>query len=344
MILDLDQFVSKERPYWDELTGLLQKQDDQPDWKMSLEEARRFHYLYHRASSDLVKLKNFAGEVEASLFLENLVARSYSRLHERRGSTIPFRPVHWLLRVFPATFRRHWIAFVISFLSFFIGGVFGAGIMKFTPEHKTHFIGPFTHLAGKPSDRVAREESQDFDGFANRSTFSAQLMQNNIRVTILAMVIGFFFGILTIFLLFYNGIGLGLIIYDYIADGQGEFLTGWLLPHGSVEIPAIILGGQAGLIIAHAMFGWGTNLRLAQRFRRIRSDLLTIVGGAALLLVWAGLVESFLSQYHGPDIYPFKIAFGTIQLTALACFLLFAGRTGKNPQSTTYTVGSPELT
>lgn len=332
MILDLNQFVSKERPYWDELTAVLKKQEEQPDWKMSLPEARRFHYLYQRASSDLVKLKTFAGEVEVAQFLENLVARSYSRLHEKRGSTIPFRPVHWFLRVFPSTFRRHWIAFMISLFSFLIGGLFGAGVMKFAPQHKTSFIGSFSHLSGKPSDRVAKEEKKRFDGFERRNTFSAQLMANNIRVTILAMVVGVFFGIFTVFLLFYNGIILGVVVFDYIADGQGVFLTGWLLPHGSVEIPAIILGGQAGLIIAHAMFGWGTNLRLAQRFRRIRSDLLTIVGGAALMLVWAGLVESFLSQYHGPTVYPIKIAFGVLQLIALICFLLFAGRT-RQPDS-----------
>jgi len=81
VILDLDQFVSRERPFWDELTLMLDRQEKQPGLKLTLEEAKRFHYLYQRASSDLVKLKTFAGEVEASLFLENLVARSYSRLH-----------------------------------------------------------------------------------------------------------------------------------------------------------------------------------------------------------------------------------------------------------------------
>lgn len=297
---------------------------------MSLAEARRFHYLYQRASSDLVKLKTFAGEVEAAQFLESLVARAYGRLHEKRGVTIPFRPLHWLRVVFPSTFRRHWQAFAISLFVTTLGALFGAGVMKFLPEHKTSFIGGFGHLAGKPSERVAEEEKKKFDGFERRSTFSAQLMANNIRVTITAMVLGFFYGILTVTVLFHNGGILGLVAYDYIADGQGQFLAGWLLPHGSVEIPAIMLGGQAGLVIAQAMFGWGTNLRLGERFRRIQSDLLTIVGGAALLLVWAGVVESFFSQYHGPELYSIKIAFGVIQLTALFCYLAFSGRSAKS--------------
>ena len=198
--------------------------------------------------------------------------------------------------------------------------------MSIDYEAKHNYLGGFGHLAGKPSERVEKEEKQEFDAFERRHTFSASLMQNNIRVTIFAMVLGFFFGLFTVIVLFYNGIILGVVIFDYITDGQGVFLTGWLLPHGSVEIPAIILGGQAGLIIAHVMFGWGTNLKMAQRFQRVRSDLLTIVGGAALLLVWAAIVESFLSQYHGPHLYPFKIAFGAVQLLLFILYLVLSGR------------------
>ncbi|MCB1079412.1 MAG: stage II sporulation protein M, partial [Verrucomicrobiae bacterium] len=194
-------------------------------------------------------------------------------------------------------------------------------------ELKTEFIpSQFSHTYESPSKRVEREEKQDFDAFEGRQTFSAYLMVNNTKVTIMAMVFGVTYGVMTVLVLFSNGLILGLIGWDYIADGQGEFLTAWLLPHGSWELPAIFIGGQAGLILGRAMFGWGTNLRLRQRLARVRDDLLTLVGGAALMLVWAGLVESFLSQYHGPQIYPWKIAFGVVQLAVLGGFLIFCGR------------------
>jgi hypothetical protein len=48
----------------------------------------------------------------------------------------------------------------------------------------------------------------------------------------------------------------------------------------------------------------------------------------ALLLVWAGLVEAFLSQYHEPVLpYPVKIAFGMVELILL---ILFLGRSGRS--------------
>ena len=56
-------------------------------------------------------------------------------------------------------------------------------------------------------------------------------------------------------------------------------------------------------------------------------DLLAIIAGAAALLVWAGMVEAFVSQYHRPVIpYGLKISFGICELAALAGFLGWAGR------------------
>lgn len=327
MILDLDKFIAKERPFWDELSELLRIRSEDPDRRPPLEEAQRFYYLYQRTSADLVKLNTFAGEVETTRFLERIVARAYSHLHESGGEAVPFRPLEWVTKTFPCTFRRHWLAFTLSCLAFWVGAGFGAAALALNYDLKSDFIPPqFSHLNEKPSKRVEREEKQDFDAFQGRHTFSSQLMVNNTKVTILAMVLGFLWGIFTFVMLFYNGTLIGVVMFDYIADGQGTFLTAWLLPHGSFELPAIFIGGQAGLVIARTMFGWGTNLKLRQRFSRIRSDLLTLIGGAALLLVWAGIVESFLSQYHAPQFYPWKIAFGVIQLIALILYLSFAGR------------------
>ena len=96
---------------------------------------------------------------------------------------------------------------------------------------------------------------------------------------------------------------------------------------GSIEIPAILLGGQAGLILAGALIGWGERISRADRLRAVAGDLFAIVGGAAALLVWAGIIEAFISQYHQPVIpYGLKIAFGVCEALALAAFLGWAGR------------------
>jgi uncharacterized membrane protein SpoIIM required for sporulation len=107
-------------------------------------------------------------------------------------------------------------------------------------------------------------------------------------------------------------------------------LLAWLLPHGSVEIPAILMAGQAGLVLAGALIGKGRRQGLAQRVREVGPQVLTLAGGVIVLLVWAGIVESFFSQYHQPKLpYALKIAFGLAQLAVLVLFLARSGKSAK---------------
>jgi uncharacterized membrane protein SpoIIM required for sporulation len=152
-------------------------------------------------------------------------------------------------------------------------------------------------------------------------------MTHNIQVSIFTLALGMSWGIGTILMLFYNGVVLGAISTDYVADGQAKFLLGWLLPHGVIEIPAILIAGQAGVLLALALIGWGSRVRLTARLREASRDVVTLSFGFALLLVWAGFVEAFLSQYHEPIIpYDAKIAFGMIELTLLILYLSKAGK------------------
>jgi hypothetical protein len=52
------------------------------------------------------------------------------------------------------------------------------------------------------------------------------------------------------------------------------------------------------------------------------------------MLVWAGIVEAFFSQYHEPVIrYSTKILFGAIELAGLILFLGLSGKPGKRPHA-----------
>jgi hypothetical protein len=94
-----------------------------------------------------------------------------------------------------------------------------------------------------------------------------------------------------------------------------------------IEIPAILIAGQAGLMLAFALIGWGKRISLRARLREVSKDLVTLIFGVAVLLVWAGLVEAFLSQYHEPIIpYSAKISFGAIELELLILLLAKSGR------------------
>jgi uncharacterized membrane protein SpoIIM required for sporulation len=327
MIIDLQRFIRTERPMWNELESVLDRLEAEPDLKMSLEEAQRFHELYERATASLAKLTTFSSEPATRQYLENLVARAYGEVHETREKRRRLQPLSWLRQTLPQTFRRQIRAFYLALAITLAGSSFGAVATLVDPDSR-HVTMPFGHDRLKPSQRVAEEEQRTKDRLTgNRTFFSSQLMTHNTRVSIFTLALGATWGIGTILILFYNGVSLGAIATDYVSDGQARFLLGWLLPHGAIEIPAILVAGQAGLVFARGLIGWGDRTPLGSRLRVISRDLVTLSIGFALMLVWAGFVEAFLSQYHEPVVpYEAKIAFGTLELIAL---ILYLGRSGR---------------
>jgi uncharacterized membrane protein SpoIIM required for sporulation len=326
MILDLHKFLAVERGYWDELESILDGLENDPASCQTLEQLQRFHYLYERSMADLAKLSTFAAAPDIHRYLESLVARAYGEEHETRHSRARFRPLRWFFRTFPRTFRRRIGAFWLACAITAAGAAFGCLALSIDPGAK-QVIMPFEGLVGSPLERVKKEESARIDRLqGGKGSFSAQLMTHNTQVAIFTMALGMTWGAGTVVTLFYNGVIVGAVAWDYVQAGQTRFLAGWLLPHGSVEIPAILLGGQAGFVLAGALIGWGSRSTRRHRLREISADLMTLMGGAACLLVWAGLVEAFLSQYHEPVIpYGLKIGLGLVELMLLILFLAKSG-------------------
>jgi uncharacterized membrane protein SpoIIM required for sporulation len=330
VIVNLENFIAQERPGWERLDALLRALAEDPWRALPVEQARELERLYQRAAADLARLATFAAEPEARRYLENLVARGHAEIHGARAHGGRFRPGLWLVRTLPQTWRRQARAFWFAFALTAAGAVFGGFALASDPSAKEVLL-PFSHLQGDPSARVAQEElDQGKELQGRKASFSGMLMTHNTDVTLTAMALGMTWGIGTMVLMFYNGVILGAVAVDYILAGQTPFLVGWLLPHGAVELPAMMVGGQAGFVLAGALLGRGQRQGLAARLRAVAPDVVTLCFGAALMLVWAGVVEAFFSQYHEPVLpYAVKIVFGLVELAVLSWYLGFAGRSAQ---------------
>ncbi len=331
MIIDLERFLAAERSCWTELENLLDRLEADPNGKMTLAQLRHFHELYERTAADLAKIATFSSEPQTRRYLENLVARAYGEIHETRQRQQRFSLKNWFTGELPQTFPQAPARFWLSLGITVAGCAFGGLAILLDPASKPVLM-PFEHLQQDPAKRVADEENAQDDKLAgHRATFSAVLMTHNTRISIDTMALGMTYGFGTIVLLFYNGVTLGAVAIDYLRAGEAPFLFGWLLPHGVIEIPAILIAGQAGLVLAGALIGWGRRIPLRARLREVSRSLVTLIFGVGLLLTWAGFVESFLSQYHEPVIpYAVKIAFGIGELALLILFLTKSGQTPRN--------------
>ena len=92
-----------------------------------------------------------------------------------------------------------------------------------------------------------------------------------------------------------------------------------------MEIPAILLAGQAGLVLGSVLIGRRERRPLKVRLRRCLPDLVTLTAGVAILLIWAGIIEAVLP-------YWLKISFGCAQLVVLFLLLGATGRRGEGPR------------
>jgi len=299
MLIDLQKFIVAERPFWSELEGMLDTLERRPELRLTLGQVERFHYLYQRTSADLAKIKTLSAEPNTRAYLESMVARAFGEIHETRERPHRLAPLHWFFGTFPQTFRRHINAFWICLAAMLAGSLFGGFVLIADPDSKPVLL-PFSHLHGDPSDRVAAEESALDDRLQGaKSSFSSYLMTHNTKVSIFTLALGLTWGIGTLIMLFYNGVILGAVALDYVLAG--------------------------------ALIGWGKPLPLKSRLRKISGDLVTLICGIASMLIWAGIIEAFFSQYHEPVIpYAVKIGFGTLELILLVLFLTRSGKGTKS--------------
>jgi uncharacterized membrane protein SpoIIM required for sporulation len=328
MILNVKKFAEQERIYWDELETLLNKLEKR-SMSLTIIELKRLYYLYDRVSGALVKLSTFSGELQLRTYLESLVSRAYCYIHtEKRHFSLRQFNYAKFTKAFPIVFRRNIIAFYISFAIAIGGALFGGLAIALDNQAKAAIIpAQFSHLNQSPTERVKREEQgkNSKNISQHHSTFAAHLMANNIKVSIACLALGITFGIGSMLMIFYNGLLLGAICTEYCLGGQTIFMLGWLMPHGVIEIPAFIFAGQAGVILGNCLLKPSASRKKALREKTY--DLTIMICGIALLLVWAGIIESFMSQYHEPIIpYWFKIAFGTVEFIGLCWFIFFYGK------------------
>jgi stage II sporulation protein M len=100
-----------------------------------------------------------------------------------------------------------------------------------------------------------------------------KLFANNLQACILLFLGGASFGILTIFIMSLNGIVIGAIMQMVRKDHTFVYVAAAILPHGIFEIPAFILSGAFGILLAQSLiaewYGTGDTAVTAREYARL---------------------------------------------------------------------------
>ena len=282
---------------------------------LSEREVRSFGRLYRGVAADLERARTYGAPPAVLSALERWAGAGHNLLYRapRRSSGKPVR--RWLTAGLPAAVRaRRW-------------SVLLAGLLLFGPMAATYGAvraDPALARNIMPAGMMARAENTapgDIDAAyvdvpgAAMPMFSSTIMTNNLQVAFIAFAGGVLAGVGTATILVFNGVHLGAAFGLYANQGVLDVLLAFVSPHGVLELTAICLAGGAGLVLATGMLTPGRRTRRAALAMRGR-EALSILGGAAVLLVLAGIVEGFVSPSTLPATAKFLFGGSTAVLLA----------------------------
>lgn len=167
--------------------------------------------------------------------------------------------------------------------------------------------------------------NEDFEAYyssAPAAEFSTQVLTNNIRVSFTAFVAGIAAAVPTILLLAYNGGNIGIPTGLFHEADQAAKFWGLILPHGLLEITAIIVSGAAGIRMGWSLIVPGDLTRSRALVEEAQRSV-SIIMGLVLVFIVAGLIEGFVTPSDLPT--EARIAIGVAAFLAFWSYILAFG-------------------
>ena len=128
--MDLSTFLQQRRPDWRRLEEILERVENSGPLLLSDDEAVTFGRLYRRTASDLNQAQTFVSGEATVRFLNDLVARAYLAIYGN-DPVRPWAAIVWLIRAYPAVFRRNLRPLGLATLLCILGAAFGYLVSRF---------------------------------------------------------------------------------------------------------------------------------------------------------------------------------------------------------------------
>jgi uncharacterized membrane protein SpoIIM required for sporulation len=289
-------FRKEREATWRELETLIAQVQNKRITALSAEQLARLPHLYRATLSSLSVARSISLDRALTEYLETLCGRAYFCVYGTRDPARS-RVLEFLTWRWPEAVRRcKWqLAFAALFM--LLGVLTAFFMVQGDPENYYTFV-PDAYAQGRDPSASTNElrgvlyDETDFGGALTH--FAASLFSHNAGIGIVAFALGFTI-VITMLLMFMNGLILGAFAALYDSRGLSIDLWGWLLPHGVTELLAVMLCGAAGLAIGQAWVFPGEKLRMDNLRERGR-DAGLVVLGAVIMLFIAGLIEGIFRQ------------------------------------------------
>jgi uncharacterized membrane protein SpoIIM required for sporulation len=287
-----NQWILKRRPHWDRLASLLTQSDASGLGQLTRAELQEMALLYRQVAADLSVLRQDSTARIYAQHVNQLLARAHHIIYSGRKTNL-FTLVRFLRDEYPAIFQQQ-IGFVLASLAVSVAwGLLGAVITSVHPEFMRLFV------SAKMIETMERHRMWTESVVTIAPLATSAIMTNNLSVSFIVFASGMVFGLGTFFYLSLNGLMLGVVGAACHQYGMSLPLWSFVAPHGSLELPSIVIAGAAGFRLGHAMLFPGA-MRWRDSVARGGIEATRLVSGIIPMLVIAGCLEGFFSPSQAP--------------------------------------------
>jgi uncharacterized membrane protein SpoIIM required for sporulation len=318
-----NQWIEKRRPYWDRLSVLAAEYQRRGGRRVGRDELRELALLYRQVANDLSVVRQDGTARSTAHMLNQLLGRTHNIIYStpRRSYLDVLR---FLRKEYPRDFRRL-LPYTLRAIALFAFGLLLGAILTATRRgFMEAFLGPYM------VETIRHHQMWTHSIVGMKPQESSRIMTNNLTVTFLTFAAGITAGLGTVWLIFFNGLLMGVIATACQQAHMSRDLWSFVCPHGSLELPAIFIAGGAGLRLASGMLFPGPYSR-RNSIAFAGREAVRLVAGIIPMLVIAGVIEGFFSPSGAPLML--KFAVGGALFTLLLLWL-FSSREGEPAKRT----------
>lgn len=301
--MDVKQFIRQHREDWKQLEQLITALSKGRN-SITGENITKYHRLYQKAAQNLSYSQTYFQQDDVTQYLNGLVSKAHNLLYKDQVSSI--KQIRYFFSTkFIGLLVEQWKFVVVAMILFAIGGIGSFLAIMSDPLH-IYSILPATIAQGVDPERLGSQ-----NGAVDSSLMSASIMTNNIQVAMLAFAGGITFGLLTVYLLIYNGIIIGALAALFWHHDKSYDFWAYIVPHGMIELTAIFIAGGAGLLMGYKLFVPGSYTRGYQLKQQAKRSVQLLLGTIPLFVI-AGIIEGFITPADIPLEAKYVVAFLTV--------------------------------
>ena len=323
----------ERREDWTAYAELVEKGRRRGLGSLTEDEVRSFGQLYRGMTADLARARTYGASPGLLGTVQRWAGAGHNLLYRSRGR-VAVSLGHWVAVEFPRAVRRFHRPILLATLLLYGPMLATYAAVRGDPLLGRRLAGPGSVTQAENTEKGNIDELYLGDEFEATimPVFSSRVMTNNIGVTFIAFAGGLLAGLGTLYVLLLNAVSIGAVLGAYANEGVLGVILAFVFPHGFLELTAICIGAGAGFGLGSALLVPGRRTRAEALTERGRA-FLSLLAGAVLMLVVAGVVEGFYSPSSLPAVA--KFGFGGATAVLLAVYFGFAGRSPRESGTAT---------